>query len=105
MSLPEDPCAPDAQKVDELSASSVGLEASTIGIQDSNLYNDPSSVNQTCFTNEAKVFVQWTCTQTEDQIYTKYQQMAKVETIAIFIALFFLLNLRRIYHKGERDNS
>lgn len=85
-------------------ATSVGKANSTIDIADpNNFYNDPSSIDPTCFTEETKVFVQWTCIQTDTQIYTKYQQLAKVETIAIFIALVFLLNLRRIYHKGEKD--
>ena len=58
---------------------------------------------ESCRTEDAKVYAQWTCIQDKATIYAKYYKIANVQIIAIFIALCFLLNLRRIYHKGEKN--
>ena len=66
----------------------------------SNLYAT-STKKDSCITEDSTLFLQYTCIQSEEDLATKYDQMAIAVATGVLICLLFTVSIKRMYEGGK----
>ena len=54
-----------------------------------------------CVTGDSTLFLQYTCVQTEENLATKYDQMAIAVGTGVLICLLFTVSIKSMYEGGK----
>ena len=92
-------CVPNSSTIDQVVAAGVGQPSFTLTFTQNQLYANDEEAS--CITPDSRLFVQYTCIQTEPDLSTKFGQLALMEGLAIAISLLFLVQIRRLYQGGK----
>lgn len=68
---------------------------------DTSLFYPGVEDTSACVDNSTALYVQFSCINTDQNLALNYNQMAKVEAIAILIAILFFLQLRNLYEGSK----
>ena len=54
-----------------------------------------------CITEDSTLFLQYTCIQSEEDLATKYDQMAIAVATGVLICLLFTVSIKSMYEGGK----
>jgi len=96
-------CTPDNAVMVDLIQSFVGQTNPSGAFSSSDIFNPGSGAG--CLSNDSQIFIQFSCTISQDQMYTKYRQLSLYACITVFVALFYYLRIRHLIEKTNINHA
>ncbi len=93
-------CTPDAPMIMDRLNTAIGSGDFLFNFEGKPLYTDPAQEAR-CNTEDATLFVQYTCIQDEATQATKYEQMSLAVATAVLISFLFTVSIRSMYQGGK----
>jgi hypothetical protein len=78
----------------------VGSTTGVLKLVDSDIFVTPSA-HQDCLGDDATLFIQFTCVQTEEQQAIKYEKLSTAAAVGSLICLLFTVGIRYLYQGGK----